>query len=81
MMRDNGFDIPDEFVDLYEVEIEQISADGGFEADGMDGLVEELTNQDLLPPGVEWREHIDLEPLWEAQEANGLERRPDPDSI
>lgn len=81
MMRGNDFEIPDEFVPLYEVEIDQISPDGGFEAEDMDTFVEQSITLGNVPEGTEWRELIDLEPLWEAQEANDLPRRPDPSSI
>jgi NitT/TauT family transport system substrate-binding protein len=81
VMRGEGFEIPDEFVELYEVEIEQLSPDGGFEVADMDALIDLQIELEALPQGMEWRDHIDLEPLWEAQEAAGLDRRPAPDSV
>lgn len=76
-MRENDFEIPDDFVELYQVEIEQISPDGGFEVADMEELVRTQLELGLLPEGMDWREHVDLEPLWEAQEAAGLPRRPE----
>jgi ABC-type nitrate/sulfonate/bicarbonate transport system substrate-binding protein len=81
MMRENDFEIPPEFEPLYEIEIDQISADGGFEAEEMDEFVQTGIELEAIPEGTEWRDFVDLEPLWEAQEANGLPRRPDPSSI
>lgn len=77
IMRGQGFEIPPEFADLYEVEIDQISPDGGFEPEAMDELValeQEIGN---LPEDLEWRDYVDLTLLWAAQEANGLPRRPE----
>lgn len=76
VMREHDFEIPEDFVDQYQVEIEQISPDGGFEVADMEDLVTTELELGLLPEGMDWREHVDLEPLWEAQEAAGLKRRP-----
>lgn len=81
MMRENDFEIPEEFEPLYAVEIEQISPDGGFEAEEMDEFIAQSIELGNVPEGTEWRDLIDLEPLWEAQEANDLPRRPDPSSV
>lgn len=76
LMRDADFDIPEEFEDLYEVEMEQISADGGFDPAQMDVLVEEQIGIEILPEGIDWRGYVDLEPLHAAQEAVGLDVSP-----
>lgn len=81
MMREQGFEIPDEFVELYEIELGQISADAGFDVEEMDKYIAELKEIGSVPEDLEWRDHVNLDPLWEAQEANGLERRPDPESL
>lgn len=78
IMRDNGFEIPEEFVAQYQVEIEQISVDGGFEPGQMDEMFELLEQLELVPADLEWRPYIDMEPLWEAQEALDMPLSPDP---
>lgn len=81
LMREEGFEIPEEFEALFPIEVEQISADGGFEADEMDEFIAQAIELEAAPPDTDWRAHIDLGPLWEAQEAVGLPQRPAPDSI
>jgi ABC-type nitrate/sulfonate/bicarbonate transport system substrate-binding protein len=77
IMIDLGYEIPDSFRDLYEVEIAQFSPDGGFEsAQVMDDFVAELALTGDVPEGLEWRPFFNLQYLWEAQEALGLPRRP-----
>ncbi|MPZ51422.1 MAG: hypothetical protein GEU79_01585 [Acidimicrobiia bacterium] len=77
LMIDRGFDIPQEFIDQYEVELEQFSPDGGFETSEMDDFVELLVEVGDLPEGIEWRDHFDPTYLWAAQDELGLPRRPD----
>ncbi|MGH9246825.1 MAG: ABC transporter substrate-binding protein [Acidimicrobiales bacterium] len=81
IMRDLGYEIPPEFEDLYDVELEQISDDGGFEPDDMDQFISELVESGDVPGGIEWRDHVDFTYLWAAQDELGLPRRPDPDSL
>ena len=45
IMIDLGYEIPPDFVELYQVELDQISPDGGFEsAEAMDKFVKDLAN-------------------------------------
>jgi len=76
LMRDAGFDIPAEFEDLYEIEMEQISVDGGFDPSLMDTLVEEQIQLEILPEGIAWRPYVDLGPLHAAQAELGLDANP-----
>jgi ABC-type nitrate/sulfonate/bicarbonate transport system substrate-binding protein len=76
-MVDLGYEIPPEFVALYQVELDQISKDGGFEsAEAMDSFVKELQATGDLPEGIDWREYVDMKYVWAAQEALGLPKRP-----
>lgn len=81
IMIDLGYEIPPEFIELYEVELEQISPDGGFETDDMDNFIAELEETAEVPEGVEWRDHVDFTYLWAAQEELGLPLRPDPSAV
>jgi ABC-type nitrate/sulfonate/bicarbonate transport system substrate-binding protein len=78
IMIDAGFDVPPEFIDLYDVEVQQVSPDGGFDVGEMEDLVIQMTDLGLLPEGILWRDHVDMTYMWAAQEANGLPKRPDP---
>jgi ABC-type nitrate/sulfonate/bicarbonate transport system substrate-binding protein len=76
IMRDAKFDIPPEFEATYSDEVDQISPDGGFDPAEMDELVKEETQLDLLPGDLQWRDHVDLGPLHEAQKKVGLDENP-----
>ncbi len=77
IMVDLGYDIPDSFKELYDVELAQLSADGGYaSADAMDEFVGTLVETGNLPEGLDWRQYFDLTYLWAAQDALGMERRP-----
>jgi ABC-type nitrate/sulfonate/bicarbonate transport system substrate-binding protein len=77
IMIDLGYEIPPEFVALYEVELEQISPDGGFEsAEAMDQFVADLIVTGDLPEGIDWRKFVDMKYVWAAQEALGIPKRP-----
>lgn len=76
IMRDRGFDIPDYFEAVYELEVDQISPDAGFEPDAMDALVEEVIAVGDLPEDIDWRSYVDLRPLHAAQQELDLELSP-----
>jgi len=76
-MRELGFDIPPEFEAQYQLELDQISPDGGFEsAEVMDNFVASLIETGDLPEGIDWRKYVEMKYVWAAQEANGLPKRP-----
>lgn len=76
-MRDLGYEIPASFEDLYQVELDQISPDGGFEsAEVMDQFMKDIAITGEVPENVDWRKYMDLKYLWAAQEALGLPKRP-----
>lgn len=77
IMIDLGYEIPPEFVAMYDVELDQISPDGGFEsAEVMEQFLTDLAETGSVPKGVDWRKYIDMKYVWAAQDALGLPRRP-----
>ena len=76
IMKKNGFEFPQEFIDTYADGIEILSADCGFEIAEMELLWGELAAVGEAPADFPWRDGLNLEFLWKAQEANGLPRRP-----
>ena len=77
IMIDLGYEIPPAFVELYQVELDQISPDGGFEsAAAMDKFVADLQLTGDLPEGIDWRQYVDMKYVWAAQEALGIPKRP-----
>jgi ABC-type nitrate/sulfonate/bicarbonate transport system substrate-binding protein len=79
LMRARGFEIPDFFAELYELEVEQVGQDGGFSVELMDQLVEEQIGLGELPDDIDWRQYVDLRALNTAQEA--LDIDPNPTSL
>jgi ABC-type nitrate/sulfonate/bicarbonate transport system substrate-binding protein len=77
LLEGYDFEFPPEFVDAYESNVNNLSADGGFEIEEMQLLWDELAQSGEAPADIDWRSVLDLEPLWEAQEAAGLPRRPE----
>lgn len=77
IMIDFGYEVPDETRALRDVELAQLSPDGGFNSpEDMDNFVSELAQTGNLPEGLDWRQHFDFTYLWAAQEELGLPRRP-----
>ncbi len=77
IMIDLGYDVPDTFKALYQVELDQISPDGGFEsAEAMDQFMKDLSQTGEVPADVDWRKYVDMKYVWAAQEALGLPKRP-----
>lgn len=75
-MIDLGYEIPPEFVELYQVELDQFSIDGGFEVETMQPFLDELEQTGDVPAGIDWKKHMDFSVLWEAQDYLGIPRRP-----
>jgi ABC-type nitrate/sulfonate/bicarbonate transport system substrate-binding protein len=77
IMRDLGFEIPPEFEAQYQLELDQLSPDGGFEsAEVMDKFIASLAETGEVPTGMDWRPHVDMTYVWAAQETLGLPKRP-----
>jgi ABC-type nitrate/sulfonate/bicarbonate transport system substrate-binding protein len=72
-----GYKIPDQFRKLYQVELDQISPDGGFEsAQVMDDFIKDVADTGALPAKFDWRKHVDFKYVWAAQKSLGLPKRP-----
>lgn len=77
IMEDLGYSIPAAFKAQYEVELAQISPDGGFESSAaMDTFVASLAETGNVPKGLDWRKLVDMKYVWAAQKALGLPQRP-----
>ena len=81
IMRANKFELPQEFVDVYKTETDQLSKDGGFDPAQMDDLVKQEQGLDLLPASLDWRKYVDLDALYQAQKALGMPQRPAPSDV
>jgi ABC-type nitrate/sulfonate/bicarbonate transport system substrate-binding protein len=75
-LEDHDFEFTPEFVESYDANVSNLSIDGGFEIEEMELVWEELGATGEADPNIDWRAGVNLEPLWEAQEAAGLDRRP-----
>lgn len=81
IMQGYGFDMPQDFIDAYENEAADLSADGGFNPSQLDTLMDEFKMLGFIDDAVEWRDHVDLTYLWAAQDALEITRRPDPSEL
>jgi ABC-type nitrate/sulfonate/bicarbonate transport system substrate-binding protein len=80
LMEEKKFELPQSFKDAYETENapDYRGRDGGWDPSEMDAFIEEAIELEAVPPNTDWREYVDLTPLWRAQKAVGLENRPAP---
>ncbi|HEU5018051.1 MAG TPA: ABC transporter substrate-binding protein [Pseudolabrys sp.] len=77
IMEDYGYSIPPAFKALYQVELNQISPDGGFEnAAAMNEFCDVLKKTGDVPKDMDWRKIVDMKYVWAAQKALGLPKRP-----
>ncbi len=76
IMRDRGFEIPDYFEDVYDLEVTQVGEDAGFDVGEMEDLVAEQIELENLKEGLDWRQYVDLRALHAAQTALGIDLNP-----
>jgi ABC-type nitrate/sulfonate/bicarbonate transport system substrate-binding protein len=76
IMEKNGYQFSQEFKDAYESNVHNMSPDCGFEIAEMELVWEEISSVGEVAADFAWRDGMNLEFLWKAQEANGLPRRP-----
>jgi ABC-type nitrate/sulfonate/bicarbonate transport system substrate-binding protein len=83
LMETKKFELPPSFKDAYSTEnaADYRGADGGWNPDLMDAFVKEAIDLKVIPPNTDWREYVDLTPLWRAQKAVGLKNRPSPSEM
>jgi ABC-type nitrate/sulfonate/bicarbonate transport system substrate-binding protein len=55
--------------------------DGGAPAEAFEQWNQDMINNQNVPEGFDWREHVDFECLWQVQEKLGLEKNPTPSDI
>jgi ABC-type nitrate/sulfonate/bicarbonate transport system substrate-binding protein len=76
MLEKHDFEFSADFKDAFSANVSNLSPDGGFEIAEMDLIWSELGSTGEANGDIEWRKALDLTPLWEAQEALDLPRRP-----
>ncbi|MDA2892116.1 ABC transporter substrate-binding protein [Mycolicibacterium sp. BiH015] len=78
LMASKGFELPQEYRDAYAAEQapDYHTSDGGFDVSDMNQFIDEQIELKVIPPGTNWREYVDLIPLWRAQKNLGLPLRP-----
>ncbi|MGH3329278.1 MAG: ABC transporter substrate-binding protein [Streptomycetales bacterium] len=57
------------------------SLDGGAPAGSFDKWTEDMIAGGSVPKGYEWRDHVDFDCLWQAQDALGLPKNPAPGDL
>ena len=83
LMEEKKFELPESFKDAYTTEnaADYRGRDGGWVPSEMDAFVEEAIELEVIPKDTDWREYVELTPLWRAQKAIGLEQRPAPSEM
>lgn len=83
LMATKDFDLPEPYRNAYadEQDPEYHIADGGFDVADMNQFINEQIELKVIPEGTNWREYVDLIPLWRAQKALDLPLRPTPEEM
>lgn len=76
IMQDNDFEITELETDAFDGYLPMVSPDGGFDPKAMDDLIDLQKATGLAEESLEWRDYVNLDPLHNAQETNGLDPRP-----
>lgn len=67
LMRNNNFNISDDFAEAYYAEPEQYSIDGGFRMQAMNTFISQLAAFDVVPASLRYEAFTDLRYLHQAQ--------------
>lgn len=83
LMATKDFDLPEPYRNAYadEQNPEYHTGDGGFDIADMDQFINEQIELKVIPEGTNWRDYMDLIPLWRAQKALDLPLRPTPEEM
>ena len=83
LMEELGFELPPAFKDAYNIEQDGAyrGETGGWDPELMETLLAEQAELGAIPE-LDWRDHVELEPLWRAQAQLGIEPlTPDPSTL
>jgi len=83
LMATKDFDLPEPYRNAYadEQDPNYHIADGGFDVADMNQFINEQIELKVIPEGTNWRDYVDLIPLWRAQKALDLPLRPTPEEM
>ena len=83
LMATKDFDLPEPYRNAYadEQSPDYHIADGGFDIADMDQFINEQIELKVIPEGTNWRDYVDLIPLWRAQKSLDLPLRPTPEEM
>jgi NitT/TauT family transport system substrate-binding protein len=78
LMETKKFELPQDYKDAYEAENDPNyhTSDGGFDPADMDKFIDTQIDLKVVPEGTDWRDWVNLVPLWRAQKSLGLPLRP-----
>ena len=83
LMEELDFELPPAFQDAYNIEQDAAyrGETGGWDPEQMETLLAEQAELGAIPE-LDWRDHVELEPLWRAQAQLGIEPlTPDPSTL
>ncbi len=76
MCEKHGYKLTSALQDTYVAQLETASPDCGFEVSEMDSFILQSAQLGEFKTNIDWRKAVNLEPLWAAQQAAGLPKRP-----
>jgi len=74
--EDHGIDLPEAFAIVYEADAGILTQDLGFDPDAMQSWLEFLAPFGNVRADIPWRDYMNLDGLWVAQDALGLTMNP-----
>ena len=83
LMASKDFDLPEPYRNAYadEQSPDYHIAGGGFAIPDMDQFINEQIELKVIPEGTDWRQYVDLIPLWRAQKGLDLPLQPTPEEM
>ena len=73
IMRNRGYEIPQEFVDQYELQMRIINDGENFNVDSMETLIQDAVKTGSLEQYVDWHDFVDMSYLEQAYKELGMD--------
>jgi hypothetical protein len=81
VMKEKKYEISDADLGAYDITNGTLSDDLGFKPSGMDELVQQEQQINLMPQDMDWHKFVDFSDLYKAQKADGLSPDPPPAKV
>jgi ABC-type nitrate/sulfonate/bicarbonate transport system substrate-binding protein len=78
VMKEKKYEISQADLDSYDITNSTLSKTLGFKPSGMDELVQQEQQINLMPKDMDWHKFVDFSDLYKAQKADGVPKSPPP---